>query len=208
MNDFHHQLVDPFSSVWSDLKMNVELWELTDASCCPCWILWPSADMVSSCRTYLWISFSGESIPPCRKQLPVHGCSPAPEDHVDDHSRSATWRGSDSNALKGRKGLSQSEAGVKSERGGHPEMMPLVQQQQRRPPLLLLLPHYRPGHDFSPLQSSPHRTSCSHPSTFHINHMTGRIKRSICKSLAPMKDGQRSASTMASVCVCVCVYMH
>lgn len=59
------------------------------------------------------------------------------------------------------------------------------------------------------LDSSSHCASSSRPSTLHINHMAGRINRSICNSFAAsLKDRQRSASIAANAqipCVCVCI---
>lgn len=70
---------------------------------------------------------------------------------------------------------------------------------------------------------SSHCVSSSRSSALHINHMAGRIKQSICNSLAAsLKDRQRSASITANastssahgrvwvcvrahVCVCICI---
>lgn len=74
-----------------------------------------------------------------------------------------------------------------------------------------------------PFLSPSHCVSSSRSSALHINHMAGRIKQSICNSLAAsLKDRQRSASITANastssahgrvwvcvrahVCVCTCI---
>lgn len=82
--------------------------------------------------------------------------------------------------------------------------------------------HHYSTFSFSLCRSS-HCVSSSRSSALHINHMAGRIKQSICNSLAAsLKDRQRSASITANastssahgrvwvcvrahVCVCTCI---